>query len=173
MASPNPAETVAPTQVGLAEVLVSRDPMAALHTGPLGAGLAVAIFDPEAKIGGLLHALLPDSKLDPAGALARPALFVDTGLAALFEAAEKLGAKPDRFVLCAAGAANIMDEGSDFDLGGQMSDALHAWLKARRQRLHAEEIGETANRSLRLNLALGQFRVIHVSGLAEHVLCRA
>jgi chemotaxis protein CheD len=173
MASPHPTETTAPTQVGLAEFLVSRDPMISLHTGPLGAGLAIAIFDPDAKVGGLLHALLPNSALDSARALARPALFLDTGLAALFEAAEKLGAKPDRLILCAAGAACIMDDGPDFDLGGQMREALHASLKARRQRLHAEEIGGTANRLLRLNLALGQFRVIHVSGIAEHILCTA
>jgi chemotaxis protein CheD len=173
MALPIPTETLAPVQVGPAAFLLSRDPVAALNTGALGAGLAVAIFDPEAKVGGLLHALLPDSRLDPARALARPALFLDTGLAALFEASQKLGAKPNRLVLCAAGGAQIMDDGPDFDLGGQMSDALHAWLKAERQRLHAKDIGETTNRILRLNLALGQFRVIHISGLADKILCTA
>jgi chemotaxis protein CheD len=173
MAMPNPTETLAPVQVGPAEFLVSRDPMAALSTGALGAGLAVAIFDPAAKVGGLLHALLPDSRLDLACAAARPALFLDTGLVALFEAAQKLGAKPNRLVLCATGGAQIMDDGPDFDLGGQMSAALHAWLKAQRQRLHAEDVGETANRIFRLNLALGQFRVIDVSGLADQILCTA
>jgi hypothetical protein len=51
--------------VGVADMKVSNRPEEVLVTHALGSCIGVAIYDPEAKVGGLLHFMLPDSSLDP------------------------------------------------------------------------------------------------------------
>jgi chemotaxis protein CheD len=173
MSIENPTAITAPLLAGPADWLVSRDPLAVLSSSPLGAGLGVAIFDPEVRVGGLLHALLPDSGTDPARAAERPGFFLDTGLATLLGGVLELGARPERLLICAAGGGRILDESADFKLGGCICDALHCWLAGHGMKLHAEETGGVENWILRLNLPLGQIRARRVSSLEEQILCAA
>ena len=55
-----------------------------LVTHALGSCLGLMIYDPAAQVGGLLHAMLPLSKINPEKAQANPFMFVDTGVPALF-----------------------------------------------------------------------------------------
>jgi len=55
-----------------------------LITYALGSCLGIAIYDPVARIGGLLHVMLPLSTIDPAKAAENPFMFVDTGVPRLF-----------------------------------------------------------------------------------------
>ena len=77
--------------VGVADMVVSNDSSAEIVTYSLGSCLGVTIYDPVKKIGGLLHLMLPDSKIDAAKAASMPYMFVDTGLPRLFHAAYNLG----------------------------------------------------------------------------------
>lgn len=49
-------------------------------THALGSCLGLAAFDPAAKVGGLLHAMLPLSSINPEKAQANPAIFVDINM---------------------------------------------------------------------------------------------
>jgi chemotaxis receptor (MCP) glutamine deamidase CheD len=95
--------------VGIGELAVTNDPGVMLATYSLGACVGVTAYDPVAKAGGLLRALLPESRLDPARARECPALFVDTGIPALLRALAPYGAEPDRLCLCLAGGAQFME----------------------------------------------------------------
>src|ERR1700728_1647232 len=110
-------DAAANLMVGLADLAVSHDPNVVLSTYPLGACLGIAIYDPVAKVGGLLHSLLPASSIDPKRAADRPGMFLDTGLAALVWRARELGAKTENLQVFVAGGAQIMDETTPFNIG--------------------------------------------------------
>ncbi len=169
---PNPAEFLLPVRAGPADFAVSRDPQAVLSAGPLGAGLGVCFYDPLARAGGLLHALLPDSRLDPSRAAQQPGMFVDTGLAALLQNVQNLGARAENLLVCVAGGGRILEEEADFDIGGQNCAALEAWLAGPGLKIHAAAVAGQASRILRLNLATGQVRVRLAAGEKDIILCQ-
>lgn len=49
--------------VGVGDMIVSNDPEDIIVTYALGSCLGVVIYDPVANVGGMLHAMLPDSTL--------------------------------------------------------------------------------------------------------------
>ncbi len=66
--------------VGIADLKVSRERDDVIVTYALGSCLGVAIYDPVAGVGGMLHVMLPMSTIDPAKAQDNPCMFVDTGV---------------------------------------------------------------------------------------------
>lgn len=64
-----------------------------LITHALGSCLGLAVYDPQAKVGGLLHAMLPLSKINKDKARANPYMFVDTGVPVLFKTLYNMGAR--------------------------------------------------------------------------------
>ena len=65
-AGPRAAPTARPLVVGVGDCKVSADPQSELVTYALGSCIAVSIWDPVSKVGGLLHFMLPDSAVDRA-----------------------------------------------------------------------------------------------------------
>src|SRR5580692_9987731 len=95
--------------VGVADMVASNDSSAEIVTYSLGSCLGITIYDPVKKIGGLLHIMLPDSKIDEARAMTAPYMFVDTGVPRLFHAAYNLGADRSRLAIKVAGGAQLLD----------------------------------------------------------------
>ena len=79
-----------------------------LVTHALGSCLGVLIYDPVERIGGLLHAMLPLSTVNPTKAKVNPCMFIDTGLPALLEAFYNAGGRKSRMVVKAAGCGNLL-----------------------------------------------------------------
>src|SRR5262245_21560651 len=94
--------------VGVGEMGVSNNSSITLSTYALGSCVAVIIYDPVVKAGGLLHMMLPDSKISPDKAIAQPAMFADTGLPLLFKAVIGMKADPSRMRLFVAGGASVL-----------------------------------------------------------------
>lgn len=159
--------------VGIADLAVSNNSAVTLATYALGSCLGVAIYDPVARAGGLLHVMLPDSSLDAVKAAQQPGMFVDTGIPALFRAAYQLGAEKHRLITSVAGGAHIMDGTGLFDLGPRNYEALTGLFAAHGLRIHAEQVGGLVNRSMRLILATGEVR-LKISGQTGDtlVLCK-
>jgi chemotaxis protein CheD len=165
-------EVASPMMVGLAEFSVSHDPTIALCSYPLGACLGIAIYDPVARVGGLLHSLLPASSIDPVRAANRPGMFLDTGLAAMLARARELHAKDENLLIAVAGGAQIMDETSHFNIGKRNYDVLLELLGKLHLKIFAEDVGGRTNRSLQLNIGTGQVR-LKFSGQAQlKTLCK-
>ena len=78
--------------VGVGDCKVSNGADSVLTTYALGSCIAVAIYDPVAGVGGLLHFMLPESSLNPDRAGQNPFVFADTGIPMLFHAAYGIGA---------------------------------------------------------------------------------
>ena len=58
--------------VGIADMKVTDDQTASLITYSLGSCIGVALYDPAVKVGGLLHFMLPESKIDVSKAQKNP-----------------------------------------------------------------------------------------------------
>jgi len=158
--------------VGMADLAVIREQPVTLCTSPLGACLAVAIFDPVRKIAGVLNSMLPEASIDPKRAGERPGMFLDSGLTALVDRAVELGALPERLEIFVAGGARILDETSYFNIGNRNFGVLESWMKARGLVLVAADVGGLSNRSLQLNGMTGQVR-LKISGQPKlKILCK-
>src|SRR5881397_2559339 len=142
--------------VGIAELAVSNNQSVTLTTYSLGSCLGIAIYDPVVKAGGLIHVMLPDSTIDPLKAAKQPAMFVDSGVPALFRATYQLRAEKHRMIISIAGGAQILDSGGFFNIGSRNYDALAKLLKEHGLRIHAEQVGGVVNRTMHLSLATGE-----------------
>ena len=101
--------------VDVADMKVSAVKGDVLVTHALGSCLGIAIHDPAAHVGGLLHVMLPLSTIDPKRGKENPYMFVDTGVPKLFLECYKAGARKERLhVKVAGGACTRCDEEDDY-----------------------------------------------------------
>jgi chemotaxis protein CheD len=145
--------------VGVGGLAVSNDQSLVLSTYSLGSCLAVTIYDPVCRAGGLLHAMLPDSSINPARAAEQPGMFVDTGLPALFRAAYELRAQKHRVQICVAGGAQVLDARGFFNIGRRNCSTFKALLEEHGLALRAEEVGGLVSRTVHLSLRTGEVRL--------------
>ena len=145
--------------VGVADMVVSNDPNAELVTYSLGSCLGITVYDPTKKVGGLLHVMLPDSKIDPVKALTAPYMFVDTGVPRLFQAVCSLGAERSRLVVKVAGGTQSLDEKGIFNIGERNQRALTSLLAHNGYTIHGQDVGGVSSRTLRLDRATGELAI--------------
>lgn len=158
-----------PVIVGIADCQVSADLETVLVTYALGSCIAVAIYDPVARVGGMLHYMLPESAIDPAKALERPHMFADTGIPLLFRKAYECGAEKKRLIVRVAGGAQVMDDQGVFDIGRRNYLALRKILWKAGVLIHGEQVGGTNSRTLRLEIATGA-AWLRAAGVTEQEL---
>jgi chemotaxis protein CheD len=145
--------------VGVADVVTSNDPGAELVTYSLGSCLGITIYDPVRKAGGLLHIMLPDSKIDPAKGISAPYMFVDTGVPRLFQSVCNLGAERHRLIVKVAGGAQLLDPQGIFNIGERNWTALSALLSRNGYTVHARDTGGVVSRTLRMDMTTGNVTV--------------
>ena len=136
---------------------VSNEPGASLITYSLGSCIGVSLYDPVVKVGGLLHFMLPDSKIDAQKAQQNPWMFADTGIPLLFRESYKLGAEKKRLQVKIAGGAQILDDAGFFNIGKRNYMALRKIFWTNNVLVNAEEIGGDVNRTVSLDLSSGKF----------------
>ncbi len=158
--------------VGIADLVVRPAGSVLLHTHPLGSGMGVAIYDPVTKVGGLWHAMLPDSSIDARRAQAHPAMFLNTGLAELLKRADDLDVKKENLLVYAAGGGRIMDATGYFNIGAHNHEVLVELLAREGLKVCAADVGGLANRTMQLYLATGEVR-LKISGQPKtRILCK-
>ena len=148
--------------VGMADVRLASDPGGRLITYALGSCLGIVIHDPVAKVAGLLHAMLPDSSIDRAKAARNPAMFVDTGVPALFRESYRLGARKERIVVKVAGGAHggASEEEDAFQIGKRNFLMLRRLLWKNDVLLRAHDVGGCqTSRTLVVDVATGAVTV--------------
>lgn len=143
--------------IGIADMKVSKQPDDVLITYALGSCLGIAVYDEVAKVGGLLHVMLPVSSVNPAKAADNPLMFVDTGVPELFKACYKAGAKKERMVVKVAGGASLQNnaEGDQFQIGKRNFLMLRKLLWKNNVLIESFDVGENFSRTMSLDLATG------------------
>lgn len=148
---------------------VSGNPGASIVTYSLGSCIGIAIHDPAAGVGGILHFLLPESKLAPEKAKNNPCMFCDTGILSLFKAAYKLGAKKQRMRVIVVGGSQIMDQKGFFNIGKRNYMATKRIFCKNNVLIDYEDVGGNSNRTLMLDIGSGKVK-IKTSGEGERVI---
>lgn len=152
--------------VGIGECKTSNAPEQTLITYALGSCVAVAIHDRVARVGGMLHYMLPDAKLDPVKARENPSMFADTGIPLLFRRCYELGAEKRRLVVFVAGGAQVMDDAGMFNIGKRNLLAVRKILWKAGVLIHSEAVGGSISRTLRLEVETGR-AWLRTDGLQE------
>lgn len=144
-------------KVGMADYKVGRAPDSLISYG-LGSCIGVALYDPQAKVGGLLHIMLPDST--QSRATDNPAKFADTGLPLMLKDVVAQGAARPRLVAKMAGGAQMFAFAKTTDImqvGSRNAEACKAMLKKLGIKLIAEDTGGTCGRTVTLDLETGKY----------------
>jgi chemotaxis protein CheD len=127
-----------------------------LVTHALGSCLGLTVYDPVAQVGGLLHAMLPLSNINPQKAQANPAMFVDTGVPLLFKALYEQGALKNRMWVKAAGCGNPLTKNEIFKIGERNYTVLKKLLWKNNILLKSEDVGGSSSRTVHFDLSSGQ-----------------
>lgn len=133
-----------------------------LMVSGLGSCVAICLYDPVARVGGMLHAMLPTNPYKNSHnkeSSANPAKYVDQGTLLLIESLLKLGAKRNRLVaqLCggarAAFAPNTRPD--PLSIGQRNVLAAESALRAEDLRILAQDTGGDMERTVRFYISTG------------------
>lgn len=114
--------------VQVSDARISNDPDAVLVTYSLGSCIAVSLYDPAMRLGGMIHFQLPESEMDPERAKKEPFMFGDTGMDILIDNLTRHGAEKKRMQVKIAGGAAMKTGPKGFDIGKRNFLALRKIL---------------------------------------------
>jgi chemotaxis protein CheD len=140
----------------MADLKVGNQADQILVTHALGSCIGLAIYDPQARVGGLLHYMLPDSSLDPVKAQTNPYMFADTAIPLLFRECYGLGAQKSRLLVKAVGGSQVLGPSEHFQIGRRNYAALRKIFIRNQVLIDAEDVGGVAARTLFLEIATGR-----------------
>lgn len=144
-------------RVGIADIVVASEAEVLVSYG-LGSCLAVALYDPDNRLGGLAHTLLPEPLRGVA--VDRPGKFVTTALRFLRDELVAAGANPQRLVAKLCGGARMFQLTSAVgSIGERNVEAARAELAALEIPLVAEDVGGSQGRTCEFHLADGKVLV--------------
>jgi len=152
--------------VGISDCIVSKDQDAVIATHALGSCIALLIYDPLARVGGMLHYMLPTSNSDDPRGVQKPFMYADTGIPLLFRTAYQVGASKERLIVTALGGAQVIQSEDSFNIGKRNHMAMRKILWKSGVMVHNEEVGGTAPRTVHFEIASG--RIVVSSGREQH-----
>ena len=142
--------------VNISGMMVSDDRGVTLVTYSLGSCVGLSLHDPVAGIGGMIHCMLPLSRIDPAKADAKPHMFVDTGVTDLLQTMYEMGAQKRRLVAHVAGAGSPLGKEHVFKIGQRNYTVLRKVLWKNEILIRSQDVGGSMARTLFLELATGR-----------------
>lgn len=161
------------TNVGVAELKVSTN-SGVLASFGLGSCVAVAMFDPHKKLGGLAHVMLPQSRGKDSEKA--PGKFADTAVSLLLEELLKVGARKNSIRCKIVGGAQMFDlpgagrtnqrggavaAGSNLatNIGARNTEAVKGALDQLGIPLIGEDTGGNYGRTVKFNTSNGEVEV--------------
>ena len=154
------------TYIGLGELAVCADSAEVLTSSGLGSCIALCIFDPVRKIGGMAHMLLP--RYQPGYEISSsPSKYVDAGTKVLLARLAKNGSNRQNLIVKIAGGARILSIPGDenrLDIGQRNIAEIRATLQKENLKICGEDVGGGFSRSVYLFIESGKTIVRSVSG---------
>ncbi|MGB9640370.1 MAG: chemotaxis protein CheD [Anaerolineales bacterium] len=145
--------------VGLGEIKLSQDPEDILVAYGLGSCVAVGMADPQARVAGLLHAVLP---YNPNGSLTPSPKYVNNGIEILLNEIIAHGAHPNRLIIRVAGGANMLNAPGytqSFNIGSRNVEATYETLQRLKLKVTSQEVGGTIGRTVRFYVRDGKMTI--------------
>jgi chemotaxis protein CheD len=155
--------------VGISDLKISNSPEDILVTFALGSCIGISVYDPNVKVGGLLHFMLPESCLDARKAKDCPAMFADTGIPLLFKTCYGYGAEKKRMIVKVVGGASILDDTNYFRIGQKNITAVRKIFWRNNILIDGEDTGKNINRTVRLHLADGNCVIKSSDGVVRNL----
>lgn len=149
--------------VGLGALHVSST--AELVAYSLGSCVGICLWDPLARVAGMVHVVLP---VAPSATHPTPGRFADTAVPALLESLQQAGAVQYRLRCKIAGGAAVLaigGGGSLPNIGARNVEAVKTALERVRIRVLAEETGGNQGRTVRLEPSSGRVTIKSVRGI--------
>ena len=146
-------------KVGMADYKVGRAPDTLISYG-LGSCIGISLYDPQTKIGGLLHIMLPDSNQSRANE--NRAKFADTGIPDMLEELIRMGAAKSRLVAKLAGGSQMFAFANASDImrvGLRNASASKEILKKLSIPIVGEDTGGNYGRTVHIDLSTGVYKV--------------
>ena len=141
--------------VQVSDARVSRNTDTQLVTYSLGSCIAVTLYDPNCKIGGMIHYQLPSSEMDEERARRDPFMFADTGLHLLINKMLEMGANKKMMTVKAAGGAAMATGPKGFDIGKRNFLSLRKVLWQYGIMMNAHDVGGGSPRNMYLDIETG------------------
>ena len=145
--------------VDIADMKISGNPGDILVTYSLGSCVGLAVYDPVVRIGGMIHCMLPLSKVDKEKAKQRPFMFVDTGMQQMLDQLFSSGVRKSRLKIAVAGGAHILNDDSIFKIGERNFTVLRKILWKNSMLMNVQDVGGNVSRTIRLHIGSGKFTV--------------
>ncbi len=145
--------------VGLGEIQVAAEAGTVLMALGLGSCIGIAVYDPQVRVGGMAHVVLPEP-LDPAAPAS--AKFATVAVPELLARVEALGAERRRLICKIAGGAQVLQTAAsrhNFRIGERNIEAVNAALAAAGLAPCAQDCGGKTGRSVQLNVLDGRVAV--------------
>lgn len=146
-------------RVTIAQFRIDRAP-AVIKAYGLGSCVAVALYDPQSKIGGLGHMLLPNQPEPPP--LGSESKYVDAGILQILEELVRAGANRQTLVAKVAGGANMFETSYQTlinSIGARNARSARQTLASLCIPVLGEEVGGNRGRSVEFDLATGNMMV--------------
>ena len=145
--------------IKIAEMVISDDPSDELITYSLGSCVGVAAWDKTARVGGMIHCLLPSARNANADYETNPARFVDVGVTEFLEKLFEKGARRESLVIKVAGAGSPLKECGGMRIGERNHATLKKVLWKNSLLVEAERVGGGGPRTLALRILDGRTTV--------------
>jgi chemotaxis protein CheD len=142
--------------VGVGDMQLSSQAGDVVITHALGSCIGIALHDPVAAVGGILHFMLPDSAVNPQRAAESPWMFADVAIPRFFRAAYDLGAQKSRLIVKVAGGAKLLDDNEYFAIGKRNHTMLRKLFWQNGILIKGEHVGGAVSRTLYLEVGSGR-----------------
>ena len=111
-----------------------------------------------ARVGGMLHVMLPLSTINPEKAREHPYMFVDSGVPAFFRELYAAGGQKNRLAVKVAGGACVgkAEDGDRFAIGKRNAIVLKKVFWTNGVLIDGEDVGGAAPRTLHLEIGSGR-----------------
>ncbi len=141
---------------GISEMKISTLCDDVLVTYSLGSCVGVTIYDPVKCIGGIIHCMLPLSKIDSKKAQDNPFMFVDIGVPLFINSLFECGVSRKNMIIKVAGGSLIMDKKGKFKIGERNYMVLRKLLWKNNMLISGEDVGGKLSRTMSLVMATGK-----------------
>jgi chemotaxis protein CheD len=130
------------SMIGIGEYRVGSFPMMTIC---LGSCIGLTMFDPNLKVGAMVHIMLPES----AGRKDRPGKYADTAIPLLVNELSALGCKNRSIIAKIIGGACMFEYfGTNLNIGERNAEKVRILLKEYHIGLAAEDVGGKVGRSV-------------------------
>lgn len=152
-------------KVGMAELKIARAPGKLAALG-LGSCVAICVYDPEVKVGGIVHVMLPLSSM--ATDNQNRAKFADTALPFLLEEMEKNGVKRERLDLKLVGGAEMFTheiKNERLKIGERNLQVIEDSCQKLGLKISDRCVGSNTGKSVTMDLESGMVQVKTLNGI--------